>query len=145
MTKWDPYRDPPLPMKLFFTLYRVHAGLVRRLEEQLAPLDLSIGRLCLLVALRRREEPALPSELGDDLAVTRANVSGLLAGLERAGLVERRLHPQDRRRTLVSLTRQGTERLAEAWPIYQAAVSAELEGLDPAEQQLLLRLLTRLG
>lgn len=142
---WDPYRDPPLHMKLFFALYRANVVLVRRLEEQLADLDLSIGRLCLLVALRRREEPALPSELGDDLAVTRANISGLLSALEGVGLVERRPHPQDRRRTLVHLTGLGMQRLEEAWPLYEAAVAEELKGLTEVEQTRLLSLLARLG
>lgn len=145
MSAWDPYRNPPLHMMLFFTLYQVNVSLVRRLEEKLAPLALSIPRLCLLVALRRRDEPALPSELGDDLSVTRANISGLLAGLEAEGLVERRMHPTDRRRTLVDLTEQGRQRLEEAWPLYEAAVAAEFAGLTVDGQEALLTLLKRLG
>lgn len=141
----DPYATMALPTRLFLLLYRTHATLVRRLEEQLHDLGLTIGRLCLLVALRRAGEPMLPSELGDDLAVTRANVSGLLNALEAAGLVERRPHAQDRRRTLVHLTQAGAAALDRAWPLYEQAIAAELDPLTAAEKTVLLGLLRKIS
>jgi DNA-binding MarR family transcriptional regulator len=142
---WDPYATMALPTRLFLLLYRTHATLVRKLEEHLQDLDLTIGRLCLLVALRRAGGPMLPSELGDDLAVTRANVSGLLNALEAPGLVERRPHPQDRRRTLVHLTTAGAAKLDRAWPRYEQAIGATLAPLTAEEHAVLLALLRRLS
>ncbi|WP_051004566.1 MarR family winged helix-turn-helix transcriptional regulator [Paenibacillus sp. OSY-SE] len=120
-------------------------SLVRQLEEQLAPLGLTLGRLCLLYALQQHGSPALPSELGDDLAVTRANISGLLRGLERDGMVRRALDQADRRRVLVYFTPAGEDILNQAWPIYETTVSAMLQPLTTDEQMTLLRLLHKLN
>lgn len=143
MQTWNLLHEAGLPIRLFLTLYKTDATLVRRLEERLAPLGLSLGRLCLLVLLHRADEPMLPSELGDDLAVTRANVSGLLKGLEAAGMIKREVDVTDRRRILVHLTAAGKSILEQAWPIYEEAVTGGLAALTPDEQALLLALLQK--
>lgn len=140
---WKSWHQMDLPIQLFLTLYKTDATLVRRLEERLAPLGLTLGRLCLLVLLQQAGEPMLPSELGDDLAVTRANVSGLLKGLEAAGLVRREVDVTNRRHTLVYLTEAGSSLLARAWPIYEETVSGGLKALTPGEQATLLALLRK--
>ncbi|MFF5234983.1 MarR family winged helix-turn-helix transcriptional regulator [Dactylosporangium sp. NPDC000521] len=48
-------------------------------------------------------------ELAEARGVTPRNITGLVDGLEQAGLVQRTAHPSDRRATLVRLTRRGTE------------------------------------
>lgn len=55
MTTWDPYRDPPLPMKPFFQMYKLQVGLVRRLEERLEALVREIE------AAGGRRFPSLPT------------------------------------------------------------------------------------
>lgn len=117
---------------------------VRKLEEKLEPLGLTLGRLCLLYALQRKEKPALPSELGDNLAVTRANVSGLLRGLEKLEMIRRELDQSDRRRILVHLTSKGKETLQKAWPIYEETVANILQPLSLEEQMRLLTMLKKL-
>lgn len=115
------------------------------MEEQLAPLQLSLGRLCLLYALQRIGRPALPSELGDDLAVTRANISGLLRELEKNGMIRREMDTADRRRVWVHLTAKGIETLQQAWPIYEATIAERFQSLTPDEQTLLLSILRKLS
>jgi MarR family 2-MHQ and catechol resistance regulon transcriptional repressor len=140
---WKLWQQMGIPIRLFLTLYKTDATLVRGLEERLAPLGLTLGRLCLLVLLQQAGEPMLPSELGDDLAVTRANVSGLLKGLEAAGLVRREVDVTNRRQTLVHLTEAGSSLLAQAWPIYEETVTGGLKALTPDEQETLLALLQK--
>lgn len=86
----------------------------------------------------------LPSELSDDLAVTRANVSGLLNALERLEMVQRVFDQTDRRRILVHLTEKGRQTLEAAWPIYEEAISSGLGRLTVDEQQTFLQLLKKL-
>ena len=117
---------------------------VRKVEEKLAPLQLSLGRLCLLYALQRIGRPALPSELGDDLAVTRANISGLLRGLEQNGMVRRVMDTADRRQIRVHLTDKGIETLRQAWPIYEETIAEQFRVLSEEEQHMLLTLLRKL-
>lgn len=125
-------------------MYKSNLANVRKIEEKLAPLQLSLGRLCVLYALQRIGRPALPSELGDDLAVTRANISGLLAGLEKTGLIRREIDTADRRRIWVHLTPKGTETLQKAWPLYEEAIAGQFQALSPDEKRALLSLLRKL-
>jgi len=144
ISSYDPFRKPLLSVNLFFTIYKTNTSFVRKLEERLEVFDLTLGRLCLLYALQRAGRPALPSELGDDLAVTRANISGLLNALEKTELVRRELDPSDRRRVLVHLTEKGEAVLHRAWPVYEDAIANTLQPLSAEEQSTLLALLQKL-
>jgi MarR family 2-MHQ and catechol resistance regulon transcriptional repressor len=141
---YDPFLNPSTEVDLFFSMYKANLANVRKIEEKLAPLGLSLGRLCLLRALQRIGRPALPSELGDDLAVTRANISGLLRGLEKAGMVRREIDASDRRRVLVHLTPRGIETLRQAWPLYEEAIAGQFHALSPDEKRAMLSLLRKL-
>jgi DNA-binding MarR family transcriptional regulator len=60
-------------------------------------------------------------------------VTGLVDGLEAAGLASRGRHPSDRRATLVTLTEAGSARAAQ-WQAGYEALAAELFGdLDAAD------------
>ncbi|NIK55844.1 MarR family winged helix-turn-helix transcriptional regulator [Kribbella shirazensis] len=64
-----------------------------------------------------REEPGLTvAEVGRMVGTTRQSANELITGMERAGLVERRPNPKDRRTQQVHLTPGGERRLAEAGP-----------------------------
>ncbi|MBD2869985.1 MarR family winged helix-turn-helix transcriptional regulator [Paenibacillus arenilitoris] len=127
------------------TLYKTNHHLVQRLEEQLGKFDLTLGRWCLLVALRSGGRAMLPSELSDDLAVTRANISNLLNALEKAGRIQREFDPANRRRILVSLTPDGHELIAKAWPVYEETIVRHVDGkLTAQEQEQLKKLLKKL-
>lgn len=52
--------------------------------------------------------PCLQRELAEVMDVSPRNVTGLVDGLVADDLVTRELHPEDRRATLVTLTRRGT-------------------------------------
>ena len=49
------------------------------------------------------------TELADALGITTSSVTSLIDRMERGGLVKRQPHPHDRRRTIVQLTKYGTE------------------------------------
>jgi DNA-binding MarR family transcriptional regulator len=129
---------------LFFTMYKANLGNVRVIEEKLAPLGLTLGRLCVLYALQRIGRPALPSELGDDLAVTRSNISGLLAGLEKNGMIRREIDTADRRRILVHPTPRGIDALQKAWPLYEEAIAGRFQSLSADEKNALRSILHKL-
>ena len=54
--------------------------------------------------------PCTQQALATALNVTPRNVTGLVDALEAGGFVDRRLHPNDRRATLVTLTELGARR-----------------------------------
>ncbi|AEB11786.1 MarR family winged helix-turn-helix transcriptional regulator [Marinithermus hydrothermalis] len=75
----------------------------------------------------------LPSRLAEHLEVQPSQISHLLASLEEAGLIERRLDPQDRRRVLLTLTENGValqRRIEAAW---HQVYGRRLSRLSPEE------------
>ena len=76
------------------------------------------------------------------------SMNTILAGLERAGLVERRPHPTDGRQILFSLTPRGVEARRQWRTTKQDWLMAAVAKLDPTDQQTLLsaaRLINGLG
>jgi DNA-binding MarR family transcriptional regulator len=97
-----------------------------------------------LVFLARSRPPGLRlSELADRLAVNRSTASESVTALERKGLLERRPDSADRRAIRIALTPAGEAAATELaeWPDLLLEVVDEL---DPVEQGVLLRLLTKL-
>ncbi|MDE2572511.1 MAG: MarR family transcriptional regulator [bacterium] len=98
----------------------------------------------LLVLRSHGEQPMRLSEIGQYLFSTRANVTGLIDGLERDGLVSRAANPGDRRSTLVTLTEKGLHLLAEVLPRHFARVRRMTEALSASERRQLIDLLAKL-
>lgn len=128
---------------MFLTLYKTNHHLVQQLEEQLAKFDLTLGRWCVLVALKTSGRAMVPSEISDDLAVTRANISNLLNSLEKAGRIRRDFDPSNRRRILVSLTREGHDIIVQVWPEYEQTITQNVGNKLTQEEQNQLQLLLK--
>ncbi|HEY3088088.1 MAG TPA: MarR family transcriptional regulator [Jatrophihabitantaceae bacterium] len=60
------------------------------------------------------------SELGDRVHLTQSALSRLIARLERDGLVERCMCPDDRRSVIAAITKDGVSRYREAKPTQRA-------------------------
>ena len=84
------------------------------------------------------------SDLAERMHVVPRTVTTLVDTLEEAGLAERRPDPDDRRSTLVGLTVEGRERLAQIGEARQAAAGQLLDVLDDDEQLQMRRLLAKL-
>jgi DNA-binding MarR family transcriptional regulator len=84
-------------------------------------------------------------DLGERLRVTRPNVTKLIDGLERAGLVERLPHPQDGRMVQAHLTRAGNELAARALPRRAERIERIWADFEDDELEVLTLLLRRCG
>jgi DNA-binding MarR family transcriptional regulator len=84
------------------------------------------------------------SDLARRAAVSPSAVSQLVAGLEGAGLVERVLPAEDRRRRPLALTARGETALHSAQALLRERLAAFLAGLPPPETDALARLLAEL-
>lgn len=82
-----------------------------RIARLLRPLGVSSAGGLVLGQLRDRGAMS-PSELGEQLIVTRATVTGVVDSLERRGYVQRLRNPVDRRGVIVDLTPEGREVIA---------------------------------
>jgi DNA-binding MarR family transcriptional regulator len=87
-----------------------------------------------------RDGPQRMADLASALDVTPRNVTTLVDGLERDGIVQRRPHPTDRRATVIELTASAhgaVERSME----HEAAIGELFEKLAPADRATLIRLI----
>ena len=104
----------------------------------------SFPRMKLLGALHRMG-PQIMSGLSDELGVTPRNVTALVDGLEKEGLVRRVPHETDRRATVVELTEAGAEygcRMASGR--LMDAIGEIFQGLSATEQRQLLTIASKL-
>jgi DNA-binding MarR family transcriptional regulator len=120
--------------------------IARRNQEVFAPLGIKGGEYSALSALRRVGAPyeLSPSQMSEQLMVTSGGLSLMLDRLERAGLVRRRPHPEDRRSVLVSLTDEGVRTINEAMTAHAAVELDVVSGLSPREVTQLAGLLAKL-
>jgi DNA-binding MarR family transcriptional regulator len=79
--------------------------------------DLSEGKLVVLQLLHQAPQSRLtPTALAEAANVTRGTMTGLLAGLERSGLVKRTQHPEDGRMFSIEPTEQAFDLLERILP-----------------------------
>src|SRR5262249_9971953 len=83
--------------------------------------------------------PITVGELASRLGLSLPTVSGVLAGLDQAGFVERHPDPADRRRTIVQISQEKSA-LIEDWLNGAASPLARvLDKLAPSEQEAFLK------
>ena len=128
-------------------LLRVASDVFEGLGAQLMRNGLSQGRFMVLVLLDRcsHGEGISPSEIAEQLGVTRATVTGLLDGLEKCHLISRQMHPEDRRAFCIELTPKGRQFLADMLPEHYRRIAGLMAHLDHAEQRHLVSLLTKVA
>jgi DNA-binding MarR family transcriptional regulator len=116
----------------------------RELDRHAGAFGLSDAKLEVLEVLCCRDERrACLHALGDELGVTRPNVTKLVDGLERGGLVERLPHPSDGRMVHAHVTPQGLEIADEAVPGRHELMSRLWDALDDEQLEQLVGLLGR--
>ena len=111
---------------------RAARALARRFDEVLRPLGLTNGQYSLLMSLNR-PAPATMRQVSTVLAMDRTTLTAALKPLERRGLVEVTVDPDDRRSRRLALTAEGRSVLAEAVPLWRrthAAIERQLAGGD---------------
>jgi DNA-binding MarR family transcriptional regulator len=110
------------PMGLIGRLRQVSRHLGREMEKTFAAHGLNAASFDVLATLRRSGPPyALsPGDLMAMTMVTSGTMTNRIDQLEKAGLVERRLNPQDARSVIIALTERG-------FAVIDAAVTAHVE------------------
>lgn len=108
---------------------RVLARLSRIVEHALGDDDLTLSQYRLLAFLSQGDWAA--SALADRLDVSRPSVTGLVDGLVKRGLVERRPGVDDRRRVDHVLTPAGKQALRAADERADAAIRTVFADLEP--------------
>jgi DNA-binding MarR family transcriptional regulator len=137
----------PFPMAVLGRLNEASLVIMRDwLTPVMARFHLQPGEFDVLATLRRSGAPyaLTPTALYETTMMSSGGMTARIDRLEKAGLVERRRHPTDRRGTLVALTRKGRALIDEAYDAHVANEVALLSALTRAEQRELDALLAKL-
>ncbi len=129
------------------SLLRVAGDVLEGMGAHLARQGISQGRFLVLILLSRRcaEAGMSPSDLAQCLDVSRANITGLLDGLEKDGFVRRRQHPEDRRALTIHLTVAGHDFLEAMLPEHYRRIAGLMVHLAPDERRELTQLLGKVA
>ena len=125
--------------ELLRLLHELSSTFARRTREALDDLDLSESAAGVLWMLDPAAPPATMRQLARRLGCDPSNISLVSARLERAGMVERRVNPDDARSRLLVLT--GAGRAVRTRLLNHVRRQMPLADLEAAEQRELVRLL----
>jgi len=158
MSSARPFRNPPPPATALSTPEAVDTSFLRTLvgynarRASLAVIEVFMERMAVyrlkvvefsVLSLVAHNPGITSRQLCATLNVLPPNLVGLIAALERRGLIERRPHPSDGRAMGLHLTPAGVELTAQA---EQTAAQLEVDataGLTGAERKTLIRLLQK--
>ena len=115
------------------TIVRVARRLRQEAGAELSP------SLTAALSTVERHGPLTPSELATRERIQRPTATRVLARLEEERLIRRTADPYDGRSSLVAVTKQGEELLAELRTRKTAFLAERLETLDPEERATLER------
>jgi DNA-binding MarR family transcriptional regulator len=125
------------------SVMRVQQIWLARLNETLAPFELTFARYEALMLLYLSRAGALPlGKIGVRLQVHPTSVTNLIDGLEKLGYAVRTPHPEDRRTTLAAITERGRDVAAAATDALNESRFGT-EPLRPGELRSLTDVLSR--
>ena len=129
-----------LCLRLMQLFPRVTRGL-RRWQDRAAPppVPSALSPRHVAALEQIRGGPLTVGDLASRLGLTLPTVSGVLADLDRAGLVERRPDPADRRRTIVQVIPARATLIGEWLDGAAKPLARVLDKLSPSEQQAFLK------
>lgn len=116
----------------WIALVRAERAVVRELTKALAPLDLKIGQLDVLMNIYRHPGSS-QHEVARKLLVGRSSITMLVPQLEEQGLIRRESDATDRRILRLHLTREGEARLMAALKLYCGILDRVMAQSTPAQ------------
>ena len=128
-----------LCLRLMQLFPRVTRGMRRWQDHAAPPSSAPLGPRHIAALEQLRGGPVTVGELASRLGLTLPTVSGVLADLDRAGFVERRPDPADRRRTIVRIPSAQAALIGEWLDGAAAPLARVLDKLAPSEQEAFLK------
>lgn len=111
-------------------------GFTRALHARAAKLGFSPGQFPILIELWE-EEGLTQRQLLDRVDVEQATIANTLSRMERDGLIERRVHPTDKRAQQIFLTAKARDMRDDALAAAEEAEQAVFHGFRRFEKELL--------
>jgi len=141
--RYPPFpREPAVLVRLIKHLYkRIHANA----NSLLKPYGISHPEYDVLMMMYGTPDQSLtPGEVAEAAGEKSANVTRLTDQLCEKGLIVRGADPQDRRKVILSLEREGVLLIERMLPEICVLLDAEVSGLEDGEQARLEKLLKKM-
>ena len=133
-------------LRLWIRLLRASRAIEVELRERLrVAFGVTLPRFDVMAALARKQAGMTMTELSRYLMVSNGNVTGIIDRLVSEGMVARSRHAGDRRATFVRLTPKGQQQFAIIAKAHEGWIAEILAGVDTAETESLIALLSALG
>lgn len=134
----------PEPERQIATLLHDTTRLLRRcFDVQAKTYGLTLSQWKALVAIHE-QDGITQVALSNALDIDAMTLSGILDRMEKRGLVERFVHPDDSRAKLTRLTAEGIELVVVARHVGAQVFGQAMEGLTPDDRAQLVSHLTRI-
>jgi len=93
-----------------------------------------------LIQLQYEKQQGLSqADLGRRLVVNKADMTGIIDRLEKAGLVGRENHPKDRRINIIKITRKGRDIVNKLEPGYFTGVKKLMSGISKYGMKVIIK------
>lgn len=125
-----------------FWINRASRLILRHLDARLRPFGFAMSHLPVLRALADRSSLS-QKDLAQLAGVEQPTMAEMLVRMERDGMVQRAPNPDDKRGTLISITRRSRARFPKARAVLVEGERGALAGFRDAEKVLLRELLQR--
>ena len=126
---------------IFFQLAKASQAGARHWNESVARFGVTAVQ-AMTLAFLAKEDDVTSGSLGNRIQLDSATLTGIIDRLARAGLVERKNNPDDRRAVLICLTEKGKAVGNEILGIIEPANRSFLSKLTP-EEEIIFRTLLR--
>jgi DNA-binding MarR family transcriptional regulator len=133
------------PADLTFLLHAAAQRMADELDAAAAAIGLRDVRDWLVLAALDSGQQRTQLELSRMVCVDKTTLISVLDRLEKLDLIVRTVDPSDRRVRIPQITPAGRRVFAKFATARDAAEARALEGIDPDERALLLRLLSRIA
>jgi len=135
--------DEIAALDAYIKLMRASESVTSRVNETL-PDNLTVTQFGVLETLLHLG-PLCQSQLAGKLLKSTANLTLVIANLEKAGLIHRTRQPDDLRFITITLTPRGRRLITELFPRVSARIASEFSVLSDSEKSELGRLAKKLG
>jgi len=134
------------PMEVIGRILRVEFFARESIRKALQRFEVDLGGCDVLATLRRSGPPfrLTPTALYRELLLTSGAMTNRLDVLEHSGLVERQIDPNDRRGTLIELTKKGRTLIDRVMQFHMENEAQMIAHLSRTDQKRLAELLKKL-
>lgn len=131
-------------LKLFVIFSRAYRTISDFVTEDMKSHGLHPTEFMVLELLYHKGDQPI-QQIGKKVLLASGSITYVIDKLEARKLVERKLCPEDRRVTFVSLTQEGRERMDMIFPKHQKVIETIFEPLNAEEKNTMATLLKKVG